>query len=211
MDEWSGLENRRGVTASVGSNPTPSAEGIRNSDFPNTPRLFHFSDDPAITEFIPRPVRAQSHRPAGQEWLNGPLVWAIEEQREYMYLFPRDCPRILIWATNETSQIDKNHWLQNHRAAAFVERSRWQELDNATLYRYELPVESFRELHDAGMWVSSERVAPIGCDTITHLPNRLTQRGVDLRIVESLLPLKHLWQSTLHVSGIRLRNAVGWN
>ncbi|HMG50328.1 MAG TPA: hypothetical protein VK597_07005, partial [Inquilinus sp.] len=60
-------------------------------------RLFHFSDDPAIERFEPRPVRVPSARPAGREWLNGPLVWAIDDAHQMLYLFPRDCPRILAW------------------------------------------------------------------------------------------------------------------
>ena len=47
-------------------------------------RLFHFSDDPDISEFVPRPVLIPSQRPAGREWLNGPLVWAIEEEFDFV-------------------------------------------------------------------------------------------------------------------------------
>jgi hypothetical protein len=53
-------------------------------------RLFHFSDDPEIVRFVPRPIRTLVERPAGLKWLNGPLVWAIDEPHEPMYLFPRD-------------------------------------------------------------------------------------------------------------------------
>ena len=65
-------------------------------------RLFHFSEDPSIEEFVPRPVRVPSARPPGQDWLNGPLVWAVSEDRQATYLFPRDCPRILLWPTEHT-------------------------------------------------------------------------------------------------------------
>ena len=57
-------------------------------------RLYHFSDDPSITRFVPRPVLVPATRPPGSDWLNGPLVWAIDEWHQPMYLFPRDCPRI---------------------------------------------------------------------------------------------------------------------
>ena len=53
-------------------------------------RLFHFSEDAAITRFAPRPVAVPSARPREQEWLNGPLVWAIDEAHQPLYLFPRD-------------------------------------------------------------------------------------------------------------------------
>lgn len=58
--------------------------------------LYHFSDDPGITRFVPRALKKQ--RPSEQEWLNGPLVWAISEAFAFLYLFPRDCPRIVTWA-----------------------------------------------------------------------------------------------------------------
>ena len=66
-------------------------------------RLFHFSDDPAIARFEPRAVLVPSPRAPGREWLNGPLVWAIDEPHQPMYLFPRDCPRILLWPRPETA------------------------------------------------------------------------------------------------------------
>ena len=53
-------------------------------------RLFHFSDDPAIGLFTPRPVRVAVARPSGQAWLNGPLVWSIDEAHQILYLFPRE-------------------------------------------------------------------------------------------------------------------------
>ncbi len=49
-------------------------------------RLFHFSDDPAIARFVPRPVLVPPKRAPGLEWLDGPLVWAIEERLDFMYL-----------------------------------------------------------------------------------------------------------------------------
>jgi len=173
-------------------------------------RLFHFSDNPAIATFVPRPVLVPSKRAAGMEWLNGPLVWAIEERRDVMYLFPRDCPRILIWATEQTTNADKAKWLGGFRGAAYIERERFADLATATIYRYDLPTASFEDLHDAGMWVSRDTVKPLRCDALFDLPSAFAPRGVDLRVVDSLLPLKLLWETTLHTSGIRLRNATGW-
>lgn len=173
-------------------------------------RLFHFSDDPAIASFMPRSVMVPSQRAPGMGWLNAPLVWAIEERVDFMYLFPRDCPRVLIWATEQTNDADRMEWLGEYRAAAYVERERLPDLANATIHRYDLPTDSFENLHDAGMWVSRVAVKPLGCDTLINLPSAFPSRGVDLRVVDSLLPLKPLWETTLHTSGIRLRNAKGW-
>lgn len=170
-------------------------------------RLFHFSDDPDIGIFFPRPVRVPSPRPAGQDWLNGPLVWAIEEDFEFLYLFPRECPRILIWAVPETTEADRWAWLGDHRAVAYVERAWLPAIKSATLHRYEMPGETFEALGDAGMWTSRLPVVPRTTTLVDDLPRRLEERHVDLRAVENLSPLKPLWSTTLHTSGIRLRNA----
>lgn len=178
-------------------------------DLPSV-KLFHFSEDPAIGEFVPRGVVAV--RPLGWEWLNSPLVWAIDENHHWMYLFPRDCPRILLWATEETNQADVDRWLGGNRHAviAYVERAWLDRLRSVVLSRYEFPTETFETLQDAGMWVSRVSVTPLQQVTITDLPARLADSGVDLRAVDSLVPFRDVWNSTLHASGIRLRNAQGW-
>jgi hypothetical protein len=175
-------------------------------------RLFHFSDDPAIARFEPRAVRVPSARTAGREWLNGPLVWAIDDAHQMLYLFPRDCPRILAWATPQSSAADRTRWLGpgEPRAVAFVETAWIDRLRSAAIHCYELPAATFRSLEDAGMWVSEAPVMPLGRVVLAGLDGELARRGVDLRIVDSLAPLAPLWNSSLHVSGIRLRNSATW-
>jgi hypothetical protein len=173
-------------------------------------RLFHFSEDPGIARFEPRPVRAPSARPPGREWLNGPLVWAIDEPHQSMYLFPRDCPRILIWPLATTSAEDRAAWLGEAGRAAYVE-ARWlAALNTARIYRYDLPGDGFESLDDAGMWVSRTAVTPLVVNEVADLPAALAACGVELKVVDSLTPLRGVWDSSLHASGIRLRNAVGW-
>jgi uncharacterized protein DUF6886 len=175
-------------------------------------RLFHFSDDPNIEIFIPRPVKVPSARPAGREWLNGPLVWAIDEQHQPMYLFPRDCPRILAWPTPKTSPADYEQWWKSRscRMIAHIELAWFDRFRNGILYRYELPETSFESLNDAGMWIAKTSVIPSKVETLHDLATELSQQNVDLQVVETLLPFKDLWKTTLHVSGIRLRNAQDW-
>jgi hypothetical protein len=175
-------------------------------------RLFHFSDDPGIARFEPRPVLQPSPRPPGRDWLNGPLVWAIEDRRQAMYLFPRDCPRILLWPTEATTVEDKDRFWQggDWRTVAYVEQAWLDRIGRATLYRYDLPPETFESLDDAGMWISHAPATPLGMHAIGDLPGALAQEGVDLRPLPSLAPLRDVWSTTLHASGIRLRNASGW-
>ncbi len=175
-------------------------------------RLFHFSDDPNITEFEPRPVRTPVARPGGQAWLNGPLVWAIDAAHGFLYLFPRECPRILVWPTPESSPDDLARWLgpTSARAVAFIETAWVERLRRAAIFRYELPAASFENLCAIGMWVSRTRVAPAGVHRLTDLHERLEEQEIELRPMETLTPLKGIWDSTLHASGIRLRNVAGW-
>jgi hypothetical protein len=96
------------------------------------------------------------------------------------------------------------------RAVAYVE-SRWMaRLRAAAIHRYAMPPESFEDIRDAGMWVSRTAVRPTSVEALTNLDRRLQEENVALRELEELTPLRPVWQSTLHASGIRLRNARNW-
>jgi hypothetical protein len=174
--------------------------------------LFHFSDDPTIEAFVPRPVRVPSERPVGQEWLNGPLVWAVDELRQATYLFPRDCPRILLWLTEKTTEADRSTWWGDRqcRMIAHVEWAWLERIRTSNLYRYELPAATFEPLEGEWMWVSREPVHPVSSQHCGNLLDALAAQDVELRVMESLAALRDVWSTSLHASGIRLRNAQGW-
>jgi hypothetical protein len=60
--------------------------------------LYHFSEDPTITRFDPRPHPSHPALP--------PAVWAIDRERAPMYFFPRDCPRIAFYRLLHRPRID---------------------------------------------------------------------------------------------------------
>ena len=127
------------------------------------PRLFHFSEDSSITIFTPRPVTVPAERKGGRDWLNGPLVWAIEPAWQALSLFPRDCPRIVLWRRPETTQADLDLWW-GERTCSAIAHSEWawfERLRTAAIHRYDLPVEPFEDLNDAGMWVARTPVTPL--------------------------------------------------
>jgi hypothetical protein len=175
-------------------------------------RLFHFSDDPSIARFEPRPVRIPSDRGPGNEWLNGPLVWAIQEDRQAMYLFPRNCPRILLWQTPETTEADRAYWWGPRPPCilAHIEWAWFDRVKTGRLYRYELPPDRFEDIGNAGMWVSRAAVDPIDMQVMDDLPAALAAANTELRVMPSLVPLRDVWSTSLHASGIRLRHAAGW-
>jgi len=51
-------------------------------------QLFNFSDRDGIARFEPRPLAVPVPRKTGHEWLNGPLVWALDDRHQPMHLFP---------------------------------------------------------------------------------------------------------------------------
>ena len=174
--------------------------------------LSHFSEQADIEVFKPRSVRIPVDRPSGQEWLNGPVVWAIDQAHRILYLFPRECPRIVLWPTALTTPHDRQRWFgcTTARAVAYVERDWLERIERATILRYEMPPATFEPVGEVGMWVSRSTIRPTGCELIDDLPHWLAAAGVELRARPTLVELKPVWDSTLHASGIRLRNAINW-
>jgi hypothetical protein len=175
------------------------------------PELFHFSEDPSIEVFEPRPVRVPAERPPGQAWLNGPLVWAIDCWHAPLYFFPRDCPRVLLWKKPDTTDADLDRWwrgMRERRMQAHIEAAWLDRLRTARVYRYAFAPEPFERLQDAGMCVARKAVWPLAVEPVGDLEAALAAADVELHVLEDLLPLQGVWQSTLHASGIRLRNAT---
>lgn len=169
------------------------------------PRLFHFSEDPSIGLFEPR---TPEHRPEVE-----PLVWTVDEHRAWTYLFPRDCPRVLLWPTEQTTPDDLSRWFGGHADAriACIEWAWLERMHTTPLYRYEMASANFAPLEgDEWMWVSRQPEQAIASHRVGDLVEALRGEGVELRVMPSLAPLFGAWNSTIHFSGIRLRNAVGW-
>jgi hypothetical protein len=130
-----------------------------------------------------------------------------------MYFFPRDCPRILLWPRPQTLAKDKEAWWagSSARMLAYIEAGWLERLRNAVIWRYELPPEPFEDLEDAGMWVSRTTVEPLSVTRLDDLPAALEAGSVELRVLPDLTPLRGVWNTSLHASGLRLRNAVLWS
>ncbi len=167
--------------------------------------LFHFSEDPTIARFVPRPPLA---RPTVE-----PLVWAIDEWHAPVYFFPRDCPRVCFWPLPTTTAADYAHCFATvpGRMVIAIESAWLERLRVARLSRYRMPEERFEDIHDHGVHVTREPVVPLGVEPVGDLLAALTDAEVELRITPSLVPLgRAIIQTTLHFSLIRMRNARGW-
>jgi hypothetical protein len=170
-------------------------------------RLYHFSEEPGITVFEPRV--------APSTIVTEPVVWAITADRQVMYFFPRDCPRACFWPGTHTTDADRERLFGTGEARMVIAiEAAWLDRVRATtLYRYEMPPETFHPRDEgAGHWISSEAVVPRHVEAIDDLLGAIVGERVELRIMASLVALwKSVVQSTLDFSGTRLRNAAGWS
>jgi hypothetical protein len=162
-------------------------------------RLFHVSEDPGIERFEPRPAADMGE----------PVVWAIDEKRLQNYLVPRECPRVAYHAGNDTTKADVERFLGATTAVIAIEDGWLERLLCCRLYCYRLPAETFRCIDEcAGYFVSRVPVVPAIMEVIDDARTELLRRGVELRVVPTLWPLRDaVAASSLRFSMIRMRNA----
>jgi hypothetical protein len=162
--------------------------------------LFHVSEESGIDRFEPRPSPNAA----------GPVVWAVDADRLRNYLLPRDCPRVTYYAGRETTAADLERFLGPSPAVIAVESAWLERLRTCRLYCYHLPPETFACIDEtAGYFVSRATVLPTGVQVFDDPLAALLRRGVELRFVPNLWPLRDaVVSSTLRYSIIRMRNAL---
>lgn len=141
------------------------------------------------------------------------MVWCVDEEGAWTYVFPRDCPRILLWPTAETTAEDLDRWFAGDAGAriACIEWAWLPAMHATALYRYEMDPARFRPLaDDPWMLVSFDEETPLSVEGVGDLVDALAAANVELRLMPSLAPLHGAWKHSFHFSGIRLRNAAGW-
>lgn len=189
---------------------TLSGLGIRGQQVDNF--CYHFSENPNIDRFKPQSLKIPVDRPQGMGWLNGSLVWAIDAKYSPLYLFPRECPRILMMKLKTSTKEDiAKYGLDPCKSfIAFIENEWVEKIENTKIYRYTFNKKGFRSLNDVGMQVSENTVLPIDVHEINDIFSALKIAKVEIRAYHDLSHLSEAWESSLHVSGIRLRNARNW-
>lgn len=161
--------------------------------------LYHVSEEPEIDVFEPRTING-----AGE-----PLVWAIEDARLHNYLVPRECPRVTFYAGPRTSAADRERFLGASAAVVAIEASWLPRLSSCRLFCYHLSGENFTAYDQtAGYYVCRTAVKPLCVECIDDPISTILQRGVELRILPTLVSLREaVIASTLEFSIIRWRNA----
>lgn len=160
--------------------------------------LFHVSEEPGIAEFIPRPSK----------YTQEPVVWAVHHDKIRNYLLPRDCPRVTYYADAHTVPVDLERFLGTSTSVVAIEAGWWNRIRSFTLYCYRLPSDTFECIDEcAGCFVSRLPVRPLQMEIIENPIAALLERGVELRILPTLGPLRDaVVRSTLQFSIIRMRN-----
>ncbi len=163
-------------------------------------RIFHVSETPGITRFEPRADSEGRLR-----------VWTIGESRLHNYLLPRDCPRVTYYANATTSDADRRAFftVSDTQSVVAIEQAWLPAVRDTRLHVYEFDACGF-VLEDAiaAYWVSTRAAAPIAHREIADPLTELVARGVELRVLSSLWPLRDaVVASTLGFSIIRMRNA----
>jgi len=167
------------------------------------PPLLHFSEDPDIPRFVPHIAATSAERE--------PLVWAVDEEHQPSYWFPRDCPRACCW-DNGTALSEAGRALIGGSAARrmhAIEDAWLERMRRCALFVYRFDPETF-VLHDApgGFWVSRETVTPLSVEPAGDLIVRHAQAGIDLRVVDDFSAIADaIVASGLGFSIIRRRNA----
>ena len=163
--------------------------------------LWHVSEDPTIEVFHPHHHELHT--------LDEPLVWAIDTAHQWLYWFPRDCPRACFNAKEDTPDEDVALWLDGDRTrrVSVIESGWLERFRTARVYAYRLPPESFEPWDK--FFISRQTVEPLELVELGDLFTRHADAGVELRIAPSLYPLwDRVSASSLDFSGIRLRNAA---
>lgn len=172
---------------------------------PEPGQVLHFSEDPAITRFVPHV--AETARVAEA------YVWAVDHGRCPDYWFPRDCPRARAWVGSATSAVDRDRIVGagcGDRIHA-IEYDWLDPMRSTRLFAYRLPATGFRPIGEPEPHavVATEPVEPLGPpEPVGDLLELHARAGIQLRVLPNLWPFwDEVVASSLNFSGIRLRNA----
>lgn len=167
--------------------------------------LYHVSDNGTVEVFEPRDP------PSPDAGVHDPSVWGVDDRHLVNYLLPRNCPRVTFYPVKESAKKDVNRLIgPSESSHVIVIEADWLERAwNCSLWVYAFSEEGFYCVDSgAGYFVTHQAVRPIRKTRIEYPILELVRRGVELRVVPSLWPIRDaVIESTLQFSCIRMRNA----
>lgn len=173
----------------VGPGPVPSV-------------VYHYSEDGTINRFTPHvPQSNPSHPPA---------VWAMDADHSPLHWFPRDCPRISVWADDERQREVLSETFATDATRICAAESGWIErIQAAKVYRYTFDGSHFAPWAEAhGQYISGEVVQPVAVDVLDDLLMLHAEAEVELRFTPKLGTLMdQMLASGLPFGFVRIRDA----
>jgi hypothetical protein len=165
--------------------------------------LYHFSEDPTLKRFAPHvPSSNPSHPPA---------VWAIDAEHSPLYWFPRDCPRISVWAYTPEQQELLTATFASEASRIVAAETHWLPgIRDTVLYRYTFDAAEFEPWSLAdGQYVCNQVVTPLSVEPLEDLLGLQVAADVELRFTPRLGALTDaMLASGLPFSFVRIRNAT---
>lgn len=169
---------------------------------PDVATVYHYSEDGTLRRFAPHvPPTNPSHPPA---------VWAIDENHSPLYWFPRNCPRVSVWARTPEQQAVLTEVFGTDAARICAAESAWLDgVRRARIYRYAFDGARFTPWPGAdGQYVSGEPVRPERVDVLDDLLGLHAAAEVELRFTPRLGALvDQVLASGLPFSFVRIRDA----
>ncbi|MGM0883053.1 MAG: DUF6886 family protein [Bacillota bacterium] len=169
--------------------------------------LYHFSEESDIKILKPRAAKAFPHLE--------PVVFAIDQEHAVHYFFPRDCPRVIYWKEDWSTDEDIQSFFSDSKVDKIivVENDWLDRIRNTKLYVYtfaEDGFELFEEAKTAGYYISKQEITPIKVELVGDLLGKILAEKVELRFTPDLYPIRDkVISSSLDFSIIRFRNAKG--
>ena len=164
--------------------------------------VFHYTEDGTISRFVPHvPQTNPSHPPA---------VWAMDAEHSPLYWFPRDCPRISVWANDEAQRAVLRDTFETDATRICACESHWVDgMRRARVYRYAFDGDQFAPWTGAeGQYISGEVVIPRSVDVLDDLIGLHAAAEVELRFTPKLGSLMdRMLGSGLPFSFVRIRDA----
>jgi len=151
-------------------------------------RLFHVSEEANITQFVPRlPTRQDLDQSRG-------LVWALNEESLPNFFTPRECPRVIYRAGNQTNEADIARFFSgSHRRCVAIEHAWHSAMLSTALTIYEFdPTNFYIQDEIAGYYVSEHTEVPIGKTRIDDLYGALFEHNVEVRLLNNLWALERV-------------------
>jgi hypothetical protein len=164
--------------------------------------LLHYSEDALIRSFVPHVPRSNPTATAA--------VWAIDPAHAALYWFPRDCPRVAVWANDRDEQELLRRQFSTDATRLHIAPTAWRDaIRGCRLFEYRFDPGPFAPWIEAeGQWVAHERVVSTSVEPVGDLVARHAAAGIELRFVDDLESMRaRTVAAGLPFSIVRFRHA----